>query len=504
MEVKKRKGKMVAGVVSALIAVLTISMLLPVVSTTLGSADNADRELGVNSSLSGHLSGAGKMDYYKIVVNSGTKLTVKTDGPDSSNVDFDLYIKKDAKPTTSSYLARGYTSSSDENVSVSNPAGTYYVMVYAYKGSGDYTINAILEGNGGSGGNGGNTDIVEVPPGTTVTSSLSGPGDAKYFKTTAIFVVPGQLKIILDGPNSGADFDLYVKLDQIPTRTNYDFRSATSSADESVMTAGGVLYIMVYAYSGSGQFTIRSEVVSNSGGGNNSGDEIRKMEFSAPYFGPVYGELSSTHTKDYFYFDAPRAAERIKIVLDGPSGADFDLYVKKDELPTTSNYLVRGYTNSADETVIITNQTVSVVPGRYYVMVTRYSGAGQYSLLGILENPNNGNNSGDASDNVIVLQSGSAVSASLSSSNPKAYFKITVNSGSLALKVTLDGPSGADFDLYVKKGALPTTSSYDVRGYTRSADETVTINNPSPGTYYIMVNRCSGSGSFTITASIAS
>ncbi|MGC8913843.1 MAG: clostripain-related cysteine peptidase, partial [Thermoplasmata archaeon] len=119
-----------------------------------------------------------------------------------------------------------------------------------------------------------------------------------------------------------------------------------------------------------------------------------------------------------------------------------------------------------------------------------------------LEGNNGGGNGGGNSNStdVVELTSGVAKTGSLDSTTTKAYFKITVNSGS-ALKVVLDGPSGADYDLYVKKGAMPTTSSYDARGYTSSADEQVSINNPS-GTYYIMVNRYSGSGSFTITATV--
>jgi len=387
MEVKKRKGRMVAGVASAVIAVLAISMLLPVVSTMLGSADDVEQDLAINSTLSGHLSGAGKKDYYKIVVDSGTKLTVKTDGPDSSNVDFDLYIKKDAKPTTSSYLARGYTSSSDETVSVSNPAGTYYVMVYAYKGSGDYTINAILE-TGSNGGNGG-------------------------------------------GNNSGGSSDNVVELTSGVAKT---------------------------------------------------------------------GSLDASNTKAYYKITASSGTD-LKVVLDGPNGADFDLYVKKGAMPTTSSYDARGYTNSADESVSISNPS-----GTYYIMVNRYSGSGQFTITATIESGGNGgnggNNSGGNSDNVVELTSGVAKTGSLDVSNTKAYYKITASSGT-ALKVVLDGPNGADFDLYVKKGAMPTTSSYDARGYTNSADESVSISNPS-GTYYIMVNRYSGSGQFTITATIES
>jgi len=56
--------------------------------------------------------------------------------------------------------------------------------------------------------------------------------------------------------------------------------------------------------------------------------------------------------------------------------------------------------------------------------------------------------------------------------------------------------------LYVKYNERPTTSSYDGRGYTNSADETVTINSPSTGYYYIMAHSYSGSGSYTLTATV--
>ncbi|MEM3888465.1 MAG: hypothetical protein QXO11_08560, partial [Thermoplasmata archaeon] len=64
MEPKKRKGRMVAGVASAVIAMLIISMLFTIVSVRMGSADDVETDLAINSTLSGNLSGAGKKDYY--------------------------------------------------------------------------------------------------------------------------------------------------------------------------------------------------------------------------------------------------------------------------------------------------------------------------------------------------------------------------------------------------------------------------------------------------------
>jgi len=66
------------------------------------------------------------------------------------------------------------------------------------------------------------------------------------------------------------------------------------------------------------------------------------------------------------------------------------------------------------------------------------------------------------------------------------------------LKAQLFGPSGPDFDLYVKRGEQPTLSNYDDRGYSGTASEDVSIDEAKPGDYYIMVQSYSGSGDFRL------
>ncbi|MCX8173933.1 MAG: pre-peptidase C-terminal domain-containing protein [Thermoplasmata archaeon] len=263
MEPKKRKGRMVAGVAGGVIAMLVIGMLMSIVSVRMGSADGVETDLGVNASLSGNLSGAGKKDYYRITVNGGTKLVVKVDGPNTSGVDFDLYIKKDTKPTTSSYDARGYTSSSDEQVSAGNPAGTYYAMVYAYKGSGSYTITATVDGNNGGGsGESGTNDAVELTTGIGKSGILDSSNTRSYYK---ISVNSGTgLRIMLTGP-ANADFDLFVKKGQKPTRSAYDYRSNGKTANEniSISNPSGTYYILVERYSGSGSYTLTAYISLN-------------------------------------------------------------------------------------------------------------------------------------------------------------------------------------------------------------------------------------------------
>jgi hypothetical protein len=64
-------------------------------------------------------------------------------------------------------------------------------------------------------------------------------------------------------------------------------------------------------------------------------------------------------------------------------------------------------------------------------------------------------------------------------------------------KGCLDGPSGADFDLYLQKRSSTGTWQTVAQGITSSADELVTYTGTS-GTYRWLVRSYSGSGSFTL------
>ena len=64
--------------------------------------------------------------------------------------------------------------------------------------------------------------------------------------------------------------------------------------------------------------------------------------------------------------------------------------------------------------------------------------------------------------------------------------------------VTLDGPGGVDFDLYVKRDLAPTTDDYDARSYSPGPDETLKVTPPTPGRYFFMARSYQGAGNFTL------
>ena len=101
----------------------------------------------------------------------------------------------------------------------------------------------------------------------------------------------------------------------------------------------------------------------------------------------------------------------------------------------------------------------------------------------------------DDETGISEIQIGESGNGKLSKTGDSKIFKVILG-GKLA--VTLDGPDGKDFDLYVKRGAFPTLDNYDARGYTNSADEKVVIQPVEPGEYFIMVRSYSGSGDFEL------
>ncbi|MFW9844166.1 MAG: pre-peptidase C-terminal domain-containing protein [Candidatus Thorarchaeota archaeon] len=109
-----------------------------------------------------------------------------------------------------------------------------------------------------------------------------------------------------------------------------------------------------------------------------------------------------------------------------------------------------------------------------------------------------GGGGGGGGDN--VLQNGVTATSSLASQYATEMWTIQVDADAESMYSVLTCGS-ADFDLYGRRGAEPTTSTYDWRGYTYGGEE-VTFDNPGAGTWYIMVRSYSGTGSYALTVTI--
>ncbi len=106
------------------------------ISTACGSVWELQNNVAINNLKSTRSSEW----YFKInVPTSGSTLTVSTNG----SGDCDLYIKREQKPTLSTYDSRSVTAGSNETITISNASsGTWYIMLYGNYGYSGVTLKA--------------------------------------------------------------------------------------------------------------------------------------------------------------------------------------------------------------------------------------------------------------------------------------------------------------------------------------------------------------------------
>jgi len=200
-------------------------------------------------------------------------------------------------------------------------------------------------------------NVTGLPSGILVAFEqgyLSGTG------ATYVFSVSGDTKytVVLAG-NENADFDLYAKWGSPPTTTDYDARGYSATSLEYFTTSGsGTLYIMIRSYSGSGYWKCwvltrgpTEDSGRKTGYLSNSGDE------------DAYSIVGGGHGYAF---------------ISGPDTADFDLYVKWNSVPTTTDYDDRGYSVYSQEIAHAKGT------GTFYWKIRSYSGSSEYATVALI------------------------------------------------------------------------------------------------------------------------
>ncbi len=173
-------------------------------------------------------------------------------------------------------------------------------------------------------------------------------------------------------------FDGSASSDPDGTITSYewDFGDGTTDTGE----------VVTKTYDSSGDYTVSLTVtddkgasttdsvavtVGDGGGGGECGSQTET--------GSVDGSLSGYSDSDSYTYGTDTANPcQVTVSLDGPSNADFDLYVTLDgRTPSTSDYDKRSITRDSQETVVAEDVDSSTELG---ILVDSYSGSGSYTL----------------------------------------------------------------------------------------------------------------------------
>ena len=408
--------------------------------------------------------------YYKIVVPSGkTTLEVTISGGTGN---CDLYVRHGAKPTVSTWDYRPYLSGNNETVTVSNPdSGTWYIMLRARQAYSGVTLNADYWFTG---------SVTLLDNGVPVTGIADSEGGEKYYR---LIVPSGQDTLEFSISGGTGDADLYVKLGSLPTTTDYDYRPYEIGNEETITidspTSGNWL-IMIRGYHAYSGLTLVATY-----GTSGHTPTVTTLTNGVAVTG-LSGALGS---ETYYKIDVPSGQASLEIAMSGGSG-DADMYIRRDSKPTTTEWDYRPFLAGNYETVSITNPT----GGTYYIMLRGDSAYSGVSLIATYT---------PVHDTVTTLTNGVPVTSLSAAAGNETYYKIVVPSGQDYLEIAISGGSG-DCDLYVKKGAKPTTLSYDYRPYLLGNDETVEVTNPASATWYIMLRAYQAYSGLTLVATYGS
>jgi hypothetical protein len=175
------------------------------------------------------------------------------------------------------------------------------------------------------------------------------------------------------------------------------------------------------------------------------------------------------------------------ISLAGPTSADFDLAI------WAWNFTTNRGAKAADSVGATSSETITIrgaSPGTYLVVVNSYDGAGPYRLSARLDQQTTVGGGAAATGGVI----GTATDVLRGDGDWRLY---TLAAPSGALRVTLDGPSGADFDVYVFAGSRVDANAVVAIGDSMQPDESVSFSSQG-GTYSVLVRSAGGAGRFAL------
>ncbi len=178
-----------------------------------------------------------------------------------------------------------------------------------------------------------------------------------------------DLSVSLDGPEQGADFDLYVRLGEMPTTEDYDGRGYSSSADETVVieqAQAGVYYIMVHKYSGAGEFSLTVSLAGT------------ETAIRLPLDEVVEGRLNELQ-QELYYIDF-QSSGYFSVILDSQQQSVFHLFLRKDEVATSETYDVASMEDQSMQSI-----EWEVTQDRYYLLVQAVTGQGSYQIYGWLD-----------------------------------------------------------------------------------------------------------------------
>lgn len=279
---------------------------------------------------------------------------------------------------------------------------------------------------------------------TTLTDGVAKSGLTGAVGSAAYYVInvpAGETKLEISTFGGTGDVDMYVRRGSMPNLSTYDYKPGQSGNNEVVTISNpvaGSWYIMLHgyaAYSGVAVMADHSRVAA---------------KVATPVFAPVPGTYSG----------------QVNVVISCATSGATIRYTTDRTDPTSSSALYSA-------PVLMTASGQLRARAFFPTYTDSDVKSGDYTINGTVATTN--------------LTDGVALTGRSGTLGSFTYYKLEVPASQSNLVIKTSGGTG-DCDMYVRRGSLPTLSTYDYRPYVTGNNEEVVVTPPTAGTYYIMLH----------------
>ena len=402
-----------------------------------------DQEISLGQAQSGHVE-IRQWNYYHVSVVNTQELVIEVNQTSSSG-DADTYVRLGDYPNKQDFDFRDLSTKPNTHLVIPNANGVYYIGVYGFLST-DYVIEAIGETNcelecsnhgtcvvSDSGDvtcvcdNGFVGDDCSIhAPVMANNTDYTGSMDQGVWTYYTIMNSKNTVEIFLDqtGLNQ-EDCDMYVKFNGAPTLDDFDYRdtSTVSSHDLKITAAENGNYTYgIYGYREC-SYTTKSvtykecpnDCSGSAHGTCHNGDECNCADNFAGYAceemtAPLPIETSQDGYVDrdywnYYYFSVSASSDAyVNVYYDDASSEDCDLYILRDEKPTTTSFDYRDFSFNNNKTIYIEDPDPSA---QYNIGVYGYKPCSYSVKFGLTTQcPNDCGSHGHCSDGKCVCDDG--------------------------------------------------------------------------------------------------